>query len=132
MPYEITVDRERGLIEIHVMGETNPLEAQEARNRAALISAELGCSKVAIYGGRLEKIQGFSPAMILNFATSFKDKPFPTGTRFAIISAQFQDGIRTLAKIAQEHGTRMRVFDDGTLALEWLSGNLTTAELEAI
>ena len=27
MPYEITVDRERGLIEIHVMGETNPLEA---------------------------------------------------------------------------------------------------------
>ncbi len=132
MPYEITVDRERGLIEIHVMGETNPLEALEARNRAALISAELGCNKVAIFGGKLEKIQGFSPAMIFNFATSFKDKPFPAGTKFAIISMQVRGGIQTLATIAREHGTRMQVFDNGTLALEWLSGNLATAELEVI
>jgi hypothetical protein len=132
MPYEITVDRDRGLIEIYVMGETNPLEALEARNRAALISSELGFNKIVVYGQRLEQVQGFSPAMILNFATSFKDKPFPAGTKFAIIPVQFQGGVTTLARLARENGTRMQVFNDVGVALEWLVGNLATAELEVI
>ncbi|MGD2163699.1 MAG: hypothetical protein PVI81_00190 [Anaerolineales bacterium] len=132
MPYEITVDRDRGLIEIYVMGETNPLEALEARNRAALISAELGLRKIVVYGNQLEEIQGFSPAMVLNFATSFKDKPFPDGAKFAIIPERFHESIKTLAQIAREHGTRMQVFEDATVALEWLAGTLATAELEVI
>ncbi|MDF1499866.1 MAG: hypothetical protein P1P76_05285 [Anaerolineales bacterium] len=132
MPYEIAVDQELELIEIHVMGETNPLEALEARNRAALISAERGYRKVVVYGSRLEKIQGFSPAMIFNFASSFRQKPFPLGTKFAIIPARVSGSVNTLARIAREHGTRMHIFEDGGLAIDWLSGSLATAELEVI
>jgi hypothetical protein len=132
MSYEITVDRDQELIEIHVMGETNPLEALEARNRTALISAELGFRKVAVYGMQLEKVQGFSPAMLLNFATSFRNKPFTAGTKFAIIASQVSNSLKTLAKIARENGTRMRIFEDSNLAMDWLSGVLATAELEVI
>lgn len=132
MPYEIAVDQTLELIEIHVMGETNPLEALEARNRAALISAERGYRKVVVYGSRLEKIQGFSPAMIFNFASSFRQKPFSPGTKFAIIPGRVSGSVSTLARIAREHGTRMHIFDDGGLAIDWLSGTLATAELEAI
>jgi hypothetical protein len=132
MSYEISVNRDRGLIEIHVIGETNPLEALEARNRAALISEELCLRRVVVYGGRLEAIKGFSPAMLLNFATSFKDKPFPLGTKFAIIRSDISGGISTLAKLAREHGTRMQVFKDDRLALDWLDGALSTSELEPI
>lgn len=131
MPYEISVDRERGLIEIHVMGETNPLEALEARNRAALISAELSLNKVAVYGQQLNKINGFSPAMLFNFATSFKEKPFAMGTKFAILPANVSGAVNTLAKIARDHGTRMRIFNDRSMAEAWLVGNLATAELES-
>lgn len=130
MPYEIAVDRERGLIEIHVIGETDPLEALEARNRAALISAELGFNKVAVYGQRLDNIQGFSPAILFNFATSFKDKPFPAGTKFAIFISDVSGAVNTLAKIARDHGTRMQVFRDQNMAEDWLVGDLATAELE--
>jgi hypothetical protein len=132
MPYEITVDRDRGLIEIQVMGETNPLEALEARNRAALISSELDIRRVVVYGGDRVKVQGFSPAMLLNFATSFKDKPFPAGTKFAVVPGEVSNSISTLARIAREHGTRMRLFIDPYQAVEWLSGTLSTAELETI
>jgi hypothetical protein len=132
MPYEITVDRDRGLIEIHVMGETNPLEALEARNRAALISSELEIRRIVVYGGNLVKVQGFSPAMLLNFATSFKDKPFPAGTKFAVVPKEVSSSISTLARIAREHGTRMQIFMDPSQAVEWLSGTLSTAELQAI
>ncbi len=132
MPYEIAIDRDQGLIEIHVMGETNPLEALEARNRAALISAEMGFKKVVVYGQRLESIQGFSPAMVLNFATSFRDKPFPRGTKFAILTEGVSGEVSTMARIAREHGTRMQIFKDDGLALDWLDGALATAELEVI
>jgi hypothetical protein len=132
MPYEISVDRDQELIEIHVMGETNPLEALEARNRTALIAKELGYRKVAVYGAQLEKVQGFSPAMLLNFVTSFQDKPFPTGTKFAIIPSQVNDRLTALARIARENGTRMHVFKRDNLALDWLADVLSTTELEAI
>jgi hypothetical protein len=75
---------------------------------------------------------GFSPAMLLNFATSFKDKPFALGTKFAIITAGVSDGVNTLARLAREHGTRMQVFEDDNLASDWLKGVLPTSELEPI
>lgn len=132
MPYEISVDRERGLIEIHAMGETDPLEVLEARNRAALIAAELGYHKVVVYGQHLENIHGFSPAILFNFATSFKDKPFPAGTKFAILPAFLGEGVNTLARIARDHGTRMQIFEDPMMAVDWLEGTLSTAELETL
>lgn len=132
MPYEITVDRDLELIEIHVMGETNPLEALEARNRVALIAKGLGFRKVAVHGANLEKVQGFSPAILLSFATSFRNKPFPTGTKFAIIPPKISSSISTLARIARENGTRVRIFREGKLAMDWLFGVLATTELEPL
>ena len=132
MPYEITVNHNQQLIEIHVMGESNPLEALEARNRTALIAAELGFHRIMVYGSQLEKVQGFSPAMILSYATSFRDKPFPVGTKFAIIPPRFNEPIKALVKIARKHGTRMRLFNDAQLAIDWLSGVLATADLQPL
>ena len=74
--------------------------------------------------------RAFSPAILYNFASSFREKGFPPGTRFAVVPTRLGKMLQLGCRIARETGTHMRAFTDLRLALEWLFERISTSELK--
>ena len=128
--YEISVDHDAEMIEVHFYGRSNPQEAIEARLNASLLARDYGIRRVLVGARRLEGIDGASPQMLYSYAATFQDKPFPAGTKFAVVPSQINESMRMVCRIARETGTRIHIFDDARPALEWLFGQIATAELQ--
>ncbi len=129
MGYEISVDHDAQLIEIHFYGRSNPQEAIEARLNASLLARDYSIRRVLVGAKRLEGVDGTSPQILFSFASTFRDKPFPAGTKFAVIPSQINASVNLVCRIARETGTRIHLFNEARPALEWLFGRITTAEL---
>jgi hypothetical protein len=117
------------MIEIQVYGRSNPQEAIEARLNASLLARDHGIRRVLVSAKRLEGFDGTSPHIVFSFASTFRDKPFPPGTKFAVIPAQVNEIVHQLCRLARETGTRIQLFEEARPALEWLFGRIATAEL---
>jgi hypothetical protein len=128
--YEISIDHDAQLIEIQFYGRSNPQEAIEARLNASLLARDYCIRRVLVGAKRLEGIDGASPQMLFSFASTFRDKPFPTGTKFAVVPSQINPSVNMVCRIARETGTRIHLFNEPRPALEWLFGQIATAELQ--
>jgi len=130
MPYSIIQDPQAGLIELQVYGCSSAQEAQEARLELARLAREQGIARVLVSARQLESVEAFSPEILFSFASSFREKGFPAGTRFAVVPAQISRMVELGCSIARETGTRVRAFTDLRLALEWLFERISTSELQ--
>ncbi|MEJ2011170.1 MAG: hypothetical protein P8X64_02975 [Anaerolineales bacterium] len=131
MPYSINPDPQAGLIELQVFGRSSAQEALEARLELARMAREHHIPRVLVSARQLEAVENFSPAILYSFASSFREKGFPAGTRFAIVPTRISKTLQICCRIARETGTRMQAFSDLRLALEWLFERITTSELRA-
>jgi hypothetical protein len=129
MPYSINPDPQAGLIELQVFGRSNAQEALQARLEIARLAREHHIPRVLVSARQLEAMEAVSPEILYNFASSFHEKGFPVGTRFAIVPIRIGKMLRVCCKIARETGTHMQAFTDLRLALEWLFERISTSEL---
>jgi hypothetical protein len=130
MSYTINYDPQAGLIEMQVYGCSSAQEALEARLEIARLARLHGVSRVLVSARQLEAVEAFSPAILYNFASSFREKGFPPGTRFAVVPTRLGKMLQLGCRIARETGTHMRAFTDLRLALEWLFERISTSELK--
>jgi hypothetical protein len=130
MSYCIEHDPQAKLIELQVFGLSSMQEALEARLELALLAREHNIRRVLISARRLEGIEHATPEFFYNYAAGFREKGFPSNTRFAVVRMRISETVQMCCDVARKTGTHMQAFTDIRLALEWLFERITTAELQ--